>query len=276
MDFEDKLRQEFKTKAEKLEPPPLYLFDHIKQIFTNHFKDLKIEIYSTTEVAISEHRALKLTEEIRSELSPGESAFVYIAELDKKIGNVPSLGFYNVVHPIPFPNFNQWMEIVKDDYEDIIIPTALPIGFNFLRGENVGPIGGFTYENEVKYYLALKERANTENANITWQKAVPEDNCSPSIVPRFIYSNESKGQIEYSFGLVHGDRLIVMANPEKCQVANMEAYFSEIELPQIGSIKGISGFENKNGKTYSVHISTYSAHVTKEDLLHIANNLKWI
>lgn len=276
MEFEERLRQEFKSKADKLEPP-LYLDDQIKQIFTNHFKNLSIEIYNASEVAISQVQAIKLTEGIRNQLAPGESAFVYIAELDKQIGNVPSLGFYRVIHPHSFSDFDQWIEIIKDDFEDIKLLTAFPKGFSFLKGENEGPTGGLTYENELKYYMALKERAMAENANITWQKAVPEDKCSIFKTPRFIYSNQSQEQIEISLGLVHGDRYMsIMPNPEKCQVANMEAYFSKIESPEIGVLKRIDGFEHKNGKTYSIHISTQSVQVTKEDLLFIADNLKWI
>lgn len=275
MEFEERLRQDFKSKADKMEPP-LYLDDQIKQMFTNHFKDLSIEIYNESEVTISQVQAIKLTEGIRNQLAPGESAFVYIAELDKQIGNVPSLGFCRVIHPHSFSDFDQWMEIIKEDFKDIKIPTALPKGFSFLKGENEGPMGGLTYENELKYYMALKERAIAENTNITWQKAVPEDKCSIFKAPRFVYSNHSQEQIEVCFGLVHGDRLIVMPNPEKCQVANMEAYFSKTESPEIGILKRIDGFEHKSGNTYSIHISTQSVHVTKEDLLFIADNLKWI
>jgi RNA polymerase sigma-70 factor (ECF subfamily) len=81
MEFEDRLKHEFKSKADKLERP-LYLDNQIKQIFTNHFKNLTIEIYNDNEyeVARSQAQTINLTEGIRNQLAPGESAFVYIAE----------------------------------------------------------------------------------------------------------------------------------------------------------------------------------------------------
>jgi hypothetical protein len=175
---------------------------------------------------------------------------------------------------------NQWLELMKEDSnkEYIIVPAVLPEGFAFSKGEIEGPTGGFTYEIELKYYKMLKERAIAENENITWQKAVPEDQCHIfKNALRSIYSNHSQEQIEFSFGLVHGDRqMIILSNPEKIQIGNMEAYYSEIDSNETSILKTISGYELKNGKTYAIQISTQSNHVTKDDLFLIANHLKWI
>lgn len=274
MEFEDKLKQEFKSAAEKLERP-IVLDRQIEQLFTSYLNGLTIEIYKDSQHAISQAQSIKLTEDIRNQLSPGESAFVYIADLDKKIGDVPSLGFSRVTNPQAYSDYNQWKKLIEEDFVNIKLPTRLPDGFAFIKGEIEGPLGELTYENELKYYMMLKERAITANEKMTWEKAVPEDNCFLFKTPRLLYSNQKEDQIEVRYFLVSGDKLIsVMPNPEKFQIGDFEAYYSEINLPEIGVWKEIRGYEHKNGQTYSYCISTQSSNVTKEDLLLIANNLK--
>jgi hypothetical protein len=74
--------------------------------------------------------------EVQNQLTPGEAAFVFIAELDKiKLpGMDQGLGLARVNAPKPYTDLNQWKELTKENFTDFKTPTSLPSGYSFKSG----------------------------------------------------------------------------------------------------------------------------------------------
>jgi hypothetical protein len=221
---------------------------------------------------------------VHNQLSPGESAFVYIAELDKiKLpGSDHGLGLTRVNDPKKFTDLNKWKELTKQDFADFKTPTSLPNGFTFKSGALEYLLGNIDLANTTKYYTMLKNKASEAKETIAWQKAESEDtvkNINIIDVPTLSYSNNNQDQIDITYLILSSsvkvDRKVNSA--EKVQVAGFDGYYSVNKhnyLSETGTTQDIQWTEQKNGTTIQYTVSSPSLSVTKEDLLLVANNLK--
>jgi hypothetical protein len=229
--------------------------------------------------------------EVSNHLSPGESAFVYMAELDKiKFPNVPhGPGLNKVNNPVMYSDLNQWKELTKQDFGDLKTPTILPYGFSFIKGELESPLGNIDITNDKKYYTLLKKKAIAAEKKMAWQKAVPDDSIHDkdfiNNIPRIVFTNSDKDQIEISYMLVpktdkpikFTSRMSDISTAEKVQVADFDAYYTVNKnyfLSETGKLQDINWIEQVNGQTILYHVSSPSANVSKDELLLVANNLK--
>jgi hypothetical protein len=227
--------------------------------------------------------------EVKNQLDPGESAFVFIAELDKI--KVPGfldgegMGLNIISNPLPFLDINQWKELTKSSFAAFRTPTLLPNGFAFNKGE-IEEHYSIESDNQTKYYQLLKEKALAADGKFAWQKAGPEDFLSRGIItPQLIYTNSANDQIEVNYtvkppGTENMNFITLMgdsANAEKVHVAGLEGYYSENNqyvLNDTGYMKDIIWLEQVNDQTIICHVSTSSKNVTKEELLLVANHMK--
>jgi hypothetical protein len=132
----------------------------------------------------------------------------------------------------------------------------------------------------------LKLKTMATSGKMAWQKAEAEDYASRGLItPQLIYTNPNKDQIEVNYtvkppgiesmnfmGLV-GDS----STAEKVLIANLEGYYTvnnQYIFNNTGYLQDINWLEQVDGQTIIYHVSSPSKHVTKEDLLLVANNLK--
>jgi hypothetical protein len=227
--------------------------------------------------------------EVKNQLSPGESAFVFIAELDKikvpGFSDGPGMGLNRVSNPQSYSDINQWKELTKASIAAFKTPTLLPAGFTFAKGEieehyGIGP------DDQNKYYQMLKEKAMAASGKMAWQKAEPEDYSSHGLItPQLIYTNSNNDQIDVNYtvkppGTENMNFIATMGDSstvDKVRVADLEGYYTvnnQNVFSDTGYMQDINWLEQVNGQTIIYHVSTPSKHVTKEDLLLVANNLK--
>lgn len=230
--------------------------------------------------------------EVKKQLSPGESAFVFISEVDRiKIPGIldgPGMGLIKVSNPQPYSDINQWKELTKKNFAEFKMPTALPAGFTFTSGEIEQTNGITDSYDDRKYYKILKDKALAANGKMAWQKADSEDysrQVRDLNKPRLIYTNSYNDQIEVNYtvkplGVTNMNITFMMGDSstaDKVRVADLEGYYTvnnQNVFSDTGYMQDINWLEQVNGQTIIYHVSTPSKHVTKEDLLLVANNLK--
>jgi hypothetical protein len=226
---------------------------------------------------------------VKTQLTPGELAFVFIPKLDKiKIPGIldgPGMGLISVTNPLPYPDINQWKEITKASLAGFKTPTTLPVGFTFTKGE-IEKFYGIDDLFSMKYYKMLKERAMVTEGKIAWQKAEMEDYSHNYIItPQLIYTNSNNDQIEVKYtvmppGTTSMNIKLLMGDSstaDKVGVSGLEGYYTvnnQYVFNDTGYMKDINWLEQVNGQTIIYHVSTSSKNVTKDDLLLVANNLK--
>jgi hypothetical protein len=227
--------------------------------------------------------------EVRSQLEPGESALVYIAVLDKiKLSGAFKAGLSRVNNPQPYTEINQWRELTKKTFGDLKIPTLVPDGFAFAKGELESPVGNIDLAVYKKYYPVLKKKAATAKSIVAWEKAGPEaanQEKAVTEIPRLVYVNKNQDQIEVSYTLVpKSDKNIQIklsmsgsTTVGKVHVADYDAYYTVNAhnfMTDTGMMKTVNWMEQRDGQTIIYNVSTPSMHVTEDQLLLVANHLQ--
>jgi hypothetical protein len=263
-------------------------------LYSMHSNHFKLEASSDSQLNFSQGQMKEIRgsiNEVRSHLASGESAFIYIAELDKI--KLPAAregaGLSRINNPQPYLNINLWKDLTKKAFADFKTPTILPDGFTFTKGELENPIGIINMENVKKYYNLLKKKATAAQEKMAWQKAGAEDSIYDkdfiSNSPRLIFTNNRYEQIEVSYTIIPAsDKDTVMkhmvgdsSTAEKVRIADFEGYYTVNKnyiFNDTGYMQDINWLEQLNGQTIIYHVSTPSQNVTKADLVLVANNLK--
>jgi hypothetical protein len=227
--------------------------------------------------------------EVRSQLALGDSALVYIAALDKiKLSGAFKAGLSRVNNPQPYTDINQWKELTKNTFADLKIPTLVPNGFAFAKGELESPLGNIGLAVYQKYYPVLKKKAAVAKSNVAWQKAGSEaanQEKAMTEIPRLVYVNQNQDQIEISYTLVpKSDKNILIkrslggsSTAEKVHVADYDAYYTVNTnnfMTDTGMMKTVNWMEQRDGQTIIYNVSTPSMNVTEDELLLVANHLQ--
>jgi hypothetical protein len=263
-------------------------------LYSLQANNFTMEASGTSALRLSKDQLSEITgslHQVRGQLAPGESAFVYIAALESiKLPEAPEgLALHRVNHPQPYTDINQWKQLLGKGFQNIKTPTVLPDGFTFNRAELEGPIGMLDMDNYKKYNTLLKAQAAAAPEKIAWQKAVQEDAHEDQAVipksPRLVYTNSQKDQIEISYTLIPpSDKKVDIkvktsdaSSAEKVQVADKDAYYTVNNsnfLSDTGKSQEIVWVEQREGQTVMYHAATSSVNVTKADLLLVAGGLK--
>jgi hypothetical protein len=260
-----------------------------------NFNNIHIKVSKNSQLNFSQKQLDEIIgsrDEVKKQLSPGESAYVFIAELDKikipGVSDVLGMGLIKVSHPQPYLDMNQWKELTKTKFAEFIIPTALPDGFAFTRGEIAQTNYGTDMYDQEKYYKMLKDKAINDHGKMAWQKADSDDyihHVTDLNTPRLIYTNRTHDQIEVTYtvkplGVENMNFTGMMSDSstaEKVNVVDLEGYYT-IDNNNIfsdsGYMQDINWLEQVNGQTIIYHVSTPSKHVTKDDLLLVANHMQ--
>ncbi|MCR8632676.1 hypothetical protein [Paenibacillus radicis (ex Xue et al. 2023)] len=263
-------------------------------LYNLHANNISIEVSAEPNLQFSQAQLNEIQasiHEVRQQLSSGESAFVYINELDRvKLPGAPTgMGLTKVNQPKSYTDIRQWKELVKVNFAGVKTPEELPKGFIFSRGELESPIGMLDAASMAKYYKPLQQQAAAAKQNMAWQKASAQDKEAPndfiSESPRLVYINNSRDQIEISYSVVPSSdkntdmkiKTSTSSTADHVKVAGVDAYYtvnSNSFLSETGIVKDINWLEQQNGRTLIYHVTSPSINVSKEDLLFVANHMR--
>jgi len=220
---------------------------------------------------------------VRSELVPGESAVVYVAELEKR--KLPALT--KVTRPAAYTDLEQWAALASKGGAALKKPGVLPQGFTLSRGELEAPVGLIDADSFGRYSKLLKQQAADSKQRVAWQRLAKPDSGADSVAsPGLIYANPNNEQIEIRYQVMPStDQKISMnistgtsTKAEKVAVSGHDAYFTVNDatfLSDTGKQSTVSWMEElSGGQTVVYQVSTESPNVSKEDLLAVANGLK--
>ncbi|WP_028553063.1 hypothetical protein [Paenibacillus sp. UNC451MF] len=220
--------------------------------------------------------------EVRSQLSPGEAAVVYVQPLEQR--KLPAVTM--LVHPAAYTDIQHWKQQVEQAGTQLKTPTVLPQGFYYVRGELQPLVGMLDAESYAKYEKKLKQQAKETKQTIVWQKAeAPSISADGFYSPGLIYANTHNDEIEVRYQLLpaseeHMDLKLTTGDKttgEKVSVAGKEGYYTvnpQSIFTDNGAARDVSWMDSVDGRTILYHVMTSSANVTKDELLAVANSLK--
>lgn len=222
------IRLQFKDAADRIERP-MQLDMRIEQMMHFHINGENIRVVeglpSELQFNYSNMNLRKeIGTEVRNQLAPGEAVFLYISELDdiSDPGVTPN-SFVRICNPLTYMDMAEWNELIRDDYENILIPTLLPEGYSFAYAV-VQSRGGHSQENIEKHYDLLKRQAVETKQNVTWRAVDPEDFSFLHMAPAIIYMNDNGEQIKVSYLIMkNGTFRTIMPKSEKVRVAELDA-----------------------------------------------------
>lgn len=221
-------------------------------------------------------------QEIRARLAPGESAVVYVSELEKR--KLPALT--KLTRPVGYTDLNEWAALAEKRGTTLKKPTVMPQGFVLNRGELEGPVGMVDAQSYFRYEALLKEKAAESKQTIAWQPVADTQQAPDSLkTPGLIYANPRHDQIEIRYQVIPApDKKLDMKIStgtstigEKVAVNGKDGYYTVNDntfLSETGLQRTVSWMEEQgSGTTIIYQVSTSSSKVGKNELLLVANGL---
>ncbi|MFE5323694.1 hypothetical protein ACFQ88_33915 [Paenibacillus sp. NPDC056579] len=256
-------------------------------LYTMHSGKVSVEVSKDEQVQLPDKVNAEIRasfQDIRNRLKPGESAIVYISELEKR--NLPALTRVN--RPIEYTELNPWAELIKaSEGVPLKMPTMMPQGFTFSYGELEAPVGLVDATSYSLYSKLLKDKASKSKQSIVWERDTRPQAASAGLKsPGLVYMNPKGDPIEIRYQVLESaDGKIDMSlrtgsatTGEKVTVNGKDGYFTVNNssfLSDTGTQSTVSWLEeSSNGRTIIYQISAFSPNIGKEELLLAANGLK--
>lgn len=247
---------------------------------------VRVELTSSSAFNVKAEQATAIHSflaETRQQLQPGESAYVYLPELEQ----AKVKPFLKVVRPLAFTDIVQWNEQAAGKYGGRLqTPTAAPDGFHFTRGELQSPLG--MIDPEVYPTLNKQIKKVDGKQAIVLPVSVTDNSLRDALdSPGLVYTNEQQDQIEIRYQVMPEamkkldvrmktgesttmEKISVKGSLEGYYTMNPNNVFSES-----GYMQDLNWIEQEGGRTVMYHIQSSSAKVTKADLLLVANHLSY-
>lgn len=225
------------------------------------------------------------TERVRQQLAPGESALLYVPEMNKL--KLPPL--LKVNQPQRYTDMESWKKQLVGSVESYQFPNILPEGFAFMEGRTALPIGGINADIVRDNLEKMKNLSKDQAAGITWHKFAANESESPTAseleIPNLIYQNAAGDQIHIQYQILpenEKEKTIQAEIPgleqvEKVSLNGRDAYFAvnhQAFLSSSNQSKALTWIVKKNGLLILYAVSSESAGVSKQDLVFTAEHMK--
>lgn len=249
------IRLQFKDAANRIERP-MQLDVRIEQLMHYHIKGENILVVdglpSELQLNNNVNRLEEIGKKVRNQLAPGEAVFLYISELDGVSDQgVPPQSFLRICNPLTYTDMVEWKELIRDDYENILIPTLLPGGYSFTYAVVQSHVG-HSQENKERHYDLLKRQAIATKQNVTWKAVESEDFGFLHVAPAIVYMNDNGEQIKVSYMIMRdGTFRTILPKAEKVRVAelNLDVYWTN------NGTNCMTWMKSRSGKTHHYEIS---------------------
>lgn len=246
------------------------------------------QVSSNTEKTLDAQQAQALRErinQVRQQLASGESAVVYVPELNKL--KLPPL--VKVNQPQGYANIEGWQKQLVGIAGAYKLPNKLPEGFAFTEGRTVLPIGAIDADTLRNNLETLKKQSKEGTAGISWKKLAADVTHTQSFgsqeIPNLIYQNAKGDQIQIYYQLIPDSekektvqaQITGIEQVEKVSMNGKEAYYSvnnHAFLSPSNQSKALTWIGQDNGQIVLYSVLSESVSVSKQDLVFTAEHMK--
>lgn len=223
--------------------------------------------------------------QVRQQLESGESAVVYVPELNKI--KLPPL--VKVNQPQSYTNIEVWQKQLVGGPGLYKLPDKLPEGFAFTEGRTVLPIGAIDVDTLRDNLETLKKQSRDGAAGIAWKKLTADRTHAQSFgaqeIPNLIYQNSKGDQIQIYYQLIpDGEKektvqahITGIEQVEKINLKGKEAYYSvnnHAFLSPSNQSQALTWIGQENGQIVLYSVISESVGVSKQDLVFTAEHMK--
>jgi hypothetical protein len=246
------------------------------------------QVSSNTHKTLDDQQAQVVRErinQVRQQLASGESAMVYVPELNKL--KLPPL--VKVNQPLSYTSIEGWLQQLVGSAGAYKLPDKLPEGFAFTEGRTVLPIGAINADILRDNLETLKKQSKDGTAGITWKKFDADGTHAQSFgaqdIPNLIYQNAKGDQIQIYYQLIPDSEKVKTVQAqitgieqvEKVSLNGKEAYYSvnnHAFLSPSNQSQALTWIGQDNGQIVLYSVLSESVGVSKQDLVFTAEHMK--
>lgn len=217
--------------------------------------------------------------EVKAQLNPGESAVVYLTDLD----NVKSLPIIPVSQPEVNEDLDTWKTALTDRHFDVLPPDSLLGTYTFAGGMELSPFGAFVgSETDIAALLEeLKAESEETEKNFIWRKT-PLPSSFPLLTYTSVYRNSDQETLYLILQSAPDSKMkLQTVAPSSTKYEEMDLnghsahYFKNDSYVYTDShfYQEISWMTEKEGQTIIYRLGSDSPAMTKEQLMEAAKSL---
>ncbi|TDG00393.1 hypothetical protein [Paenibacillus piri] len=253
-------------------------------LYTMQSHRVSVEVFSDAQAQLPDSLNAEIRssfQQIRDQLTPGESAIMYVSELDKR--KLPAL--IKVTQPVRYTDPEECAAIAGGLLKK---PAVLPQDYVLAWGEKEASSGMIDAHTYTRYKSLLEKQAADTKQNVVWQRAAQSVSASEAVMsrPGLIYVNSNQDRIEIRFQVMPTSNSQVglkistgtSTTAEKIDLSGKTGFYTRNNstfLSDTGKLDTISWVEElSDGQTALYEVSTSSSNVSKAELLLIADHMK--
>ncbi|WP_127592835.1 hypothetical protein [Paenibacillus lautus] len=217
--------------------------------------------------------------EVKAQLNPGESAVVYLTDLD----NVKSLPFILVSQPEVNEDLDTWRKVLTDRHFDVLPPASLLGTYRFAGGMELSPFGFYVgSETDITALMEeLKAESEETGKDFTWRKT-PVPTSFPLLTYTSVYRNSDQETMYLVMETAPDSTVkLQMVAPSSAKYEEMNLnghtahYFKKDSYIYTDSqfYQEISWMLEKEGQAIIYRLGSDSTAMTKEQLMEAARSL---
>jgi hypothetical protein len=216
--------------------------------------------------------------EVKTQLSAGESAVVYLADYEAKFTRMPLLAVTNAVME---REIQDWKAILKYHHAPDNIPESIFGTYQFVGGMKAPPYGAFVDMDTVQLLDEMKAESRKTGNDVIWRKYTATADPIPAYTS--IYRNPEQATIYFSLQMVSDVpiRMEVTTSAssvyEELNLNGNKAHFTRTEQALYGDsniYQDITWMNEDGERTLIYQVGSDSSSVTKEQLVQAARSMQ--
>ncbi len=219
---------------------------------------------------------------VKSQLAIDETAVVYLSDFAKeKHPLIKKNPLISVSNPYIETNFTHWNNTLDQALSEYNLPADLLDEYAFVGGKFGYPLfPNSITPSEDQLINSLRKEAKETGTKLVWQKITPS--ASPTTAYTSIYKNNDGDEVYVTMELFPEGPIRVesFANEamayEQLSINDKEAFYihSQNFFSETDQYQDLFWMESVNRQTVVYRIGTTSIHLSREDLVSIANHMK--
>lgn len=218
-------------------------------------------------------------EQVKSQLSVGESAIVYSKEMGEIVLKSLQMPYAEVVsNPQVYTDYVTWQDKLNSQLSEFKLPVVLEGDLLFEGGVEERPYGGLIMSEHFPIVDKLHEEVNQMGKDVAWQKFDQDMEKFPVFTT--LYRDGHQDVIKVSMEIIKQKMKfvgVVNGTQEKVTVNGQEALYSESDkflYSETNEYQSLTWVETLEDKSVVYSVGSSGKQITKEKLVAIAESMK--
>lgn len=251
-----------------------------RQLFSDHGK-LSISNRTEQQLEFKQEDVAKIRgslQQVKAQLSPGESAVVYLRDYDLEVEGTPVV--FGITNPLLIP-LEAWKTALQQQGVQEKLPDTLLGSYNLAEGMETSPFQATLGKDAYAILDELKAEGKTSGSEMLWRKTGATDDIVATYTS--VYRNAAGDTLYLTWQIAGSDSnpVIFQLSPpgitsEDAQIGGITAHYLKNDQSLFGQSpvhQDVTWLSQTGDKAVAYHVQTDSVSMTKEQLVEAAKSL---